>query len=71
MEKGDQTEERLLGESDYPLLERLLLGADDSNAKIFLKERTIEPEVTVPDAVSLPIVEEDEEEETSLPAEVR
>ena len=68
-ESGDQTQERLLGETDRPLLERLQLGADDQNAKIFLKERRIEPEVTLPDTVKLPIMEEEEEEET-LPAEV-
>lgn len=68
-EKGDQTNENVLGDGDYPLLERLLLGADESNAKIFLKEGVIEPEVTVPDTVKLPIMEEEEEEEM-LPAEV-
>lgn len=68
-EVGEQTQERLLGETDRPLLERLQLGPDDQNAKIFLKERRIEPDVTVPDTVKLPIMEEEEEEET-LPAEV-
>ena len=69
MEKGDQTQERLLGDADRPLLERLQLGPDDHNAKIFIKERRLEPEVIVPDTVQLPIMEEEEEEET-LPAEV-
>nr|KAG5709860.1 hypothetical protein BaRGS_032684 [Batillaria attramentaria] len=63
--------ERLLGESDKPLLERLELGADDQSAKIFIKERKIEPEVTVPDtSIQLPIMTEEEEEET-LPEERR
>lgn len=62
------TEERLLGNEDKPLLERLELGADDQGAKIFLKERQMAPAVTSPDAaIQLPIVEEEEE---TLPDEV-
>ncbi|KAK7113266.1 ras association domain-containing protein 4-like isoform X2 [Littorina saxatilis] len=69
-ENGDQTQERLLGDTDHPILERLQLGADDQCAKIFLKERRIEPAVTVPDTVQLPIMMEEEEEEETLPADV-
>lgn len=64
---SDNTE-RLLGEDEKPLLERLQLGADDQGAKIFLKERQMAPNTAISDTPDkLPIMEEEEE---TLPEEV-
>ncbi|ESO89049.1 hypothetical protein LOTGIDRAFT_154126 [Lottia gigantea] len=62
MESG---EERLLKETDYPLLHRLSLGPDESQAKIFIKETGHVPKGTL---VEMPIIETEETE--NLPHEV-
>ncbi|XP_041362605.1 ras association domain-containing protein 2-like isoform X2 [Gigantopelta aegis] len=62
-EKG----ERILSDSDYPLAERILnLGPDETEYKIFIKDRELEPQKDSPVTVAIPEVEEHE----NLPDEV-
>ena len=62
-EKG----ERILSDSDFPLLERILnLGPDETEYKIFIKDRELEPQKDSPVTVAIPEVEEQE----NLPEEV-
>lgn len=81
------SEPRLLRESDFPLIEKLLLGCDEKAGKIFIKEKTVPdvpteawntlplPEVVeprVPDNVSFTEVTEiPAEPQEQLPEEVR
>ncbi|XP_050392530.2 ras association domain-containing protein 2 isoform X2 [Patella vulgata] len=61
----DTGEEKLLKDTDYPLLHRLNFGPDENQAKIFIKEVGHVPKGTV---VDMPIIETEESE--NLPEEV-
>lgn len=52
-------------DNDVPLLERLSLGPDETNAKIFIREKNFQTSVVVEEPESL------EEKTLNLPAEVR
>lgn len=57
--------ERELHSNDVPLLERLSLGPDETNAKIFIREKDFETSVVVEEAETL------EEKTLNLPAEAQ
>ncbi|KAL5019323.1 hypothetical protein ScPMuIL_005045 [Solemya velum] len=62
----DGSGEKPLKDTDIPLVERISLGADESNTKIFLRDRfdTDAVESSKPSIIKLPVTEEEEEEET-------
>lgn len=57
--------ERELQDNDVPLLERLSLGPDETNAKIFIREKNFQTSVVVEEPESL------EEKTLNLPAEAQ
>ena len=67
-ETAEKTQEKLLNDSDLPLLVQIQDGAN--NSRIFIKERLIKQEVLTDTDVMLPIVDCIEGDDEKIPAEV-